>query len=268
MSTEAHYTILAGLWRAAKAQRLIWMQFPWALLVCVIWHAAVLFWRPVLLWPVSFYQIFWYVGVLLDVCWLAVLCLQYAAWHAGHPRSFLQSCVAFKKYALAYLSFFALMIVGVGGWAYVGRRVIDFIFMRFFPMFSSLKPWVILVLVGLPVLYYLMCYLVVPYLILVKQQSLKEAFKMSLQLVMPHWFQAFIVYAFVIFVLMLVSPRAAWLSALVPSVLLQLLLAGLLMLLFYPLLWSWWCDLCYFLYQAREARLKRAQDIVASRRES
>lgn len=268
MSTEVSYTVLAGLWRAVKAQRVIWMQFPLALTVCVIWHAAVLFWRPLTLLPSSFHQILWYIAVLLDVCWFAVLCLQYAAWHAGKSQSFLQSCIVFKKHAQAYLSFLALMIIGVGGWTYLGTWVIDFIFMRFFSMFLSLKPLLIFILIGLPVLYYLMCYLVVPYLILIKQQSLKAALKTSLQLVLPHWFQVFIVYAIVVFVLMLISPNAAWPSALLSSVFLQLLLVGMVMLLVYPLLWAWWCDLCYFLYQAREARLKRAQDIVASRRGS
>jgi hypothetical protein len=113
-------------------------------------------------------------------------------------------------------------------------------------------------LLGLPFLYFTVNLLMVPYCLINRGDRLRESVKFSLQLVLPHWLSAMIIYAMFLIFVLIFSPSSILLTQyLHPKF--TLLASWAILSIILPVLVFIWYDFIMFLQDALKERLRRAK---------
>jgi hypothetical protein len=113
-------------------------------------------------------------------------------------------------------------------------------------------------LLGVPFLYFAVNLLMVPYCLINRGDRLRESVKFSLQLVLPHWLSAMMIYAMFLISVVIFSPNSILLTQYLPPPF-ALLVSWLVISIILPALIFVWYDFIMFLQDALKERLRRAK---------
>ena len=198
-------------------------------------------------------------SISILVC-LFLWCLSIDAVHNFHEVKTWSFAKRYKALFKAFLSI-CLLLIAFAALAYALNLVFSWflILLQHVGITNKVvRNLLAMAIVGLPFLYVAVNLLMVPYNFIVREDRLLAAVKFSMQLVLPHWFTAVIIYVLFILILLLFGPQAIWLHDYIAKPWVWLL-NWLLFSIFYPLLLLLWYDFMIYIQESLRDRLRRAK---------
>ena len=119
--------------------------------------------------------------------------------------------------------------------------------------------FIAIVFIGFPFLYMVVNMLMTPYNFIVRGDRFFTAIKYSMQLVLPYWIAAAIIYVLFLMVVLLFGPETVWLKSRVEPPLLWVI-SFVFFAVLYPVLLLLWYDFVIFIQEALKDRLRKAKN--------